>query len=439
MSDPAIEIAGLGKRYAVTRSAPRYDSLGAALRRLAQAPRRWLGRAPAEPATTEFWALRGVDLTVKPGEVLGLIGRNGAGKSTLLKILAGVTAPTEGEVRLRGRVGALLEVGTGFHPELTGRENVFLNGAILGMDRAHVRRHFEAIVDFAGLSEFIDAPVKQYSSGMVSRLAFSIAAHLDAELLFVDEVLAVGDADFQRRSLGKMEEAGRSGRTVVFVSHDLAAVARLCSRAVLLDRGQVVMDGAPAAVVQRYLHGGAQHGAATRTWDSPQLAPGDDAARLMGVRVVDEQGVPTPEVDIRRPVYLQIDFLNLRPERRVSVNLHLFNGEGVYLFISNEFVTAAWRSGPRPTGLVRSTCVIPGNFLAEGLVSVHAHLTCTTPPLHISASAPDAVTFTVVDRSEGDGVRGDWGGAWPGVVRPMLEWKLEVPATEAGARQGGTN
>jgi lipopolysaccharide transport system ATP-binding protein len=432
MGGPAIRIEGLGKRYRIRGSGPDYDTLGDALGRLARAPLRLLGRAGAAAAPASFWALRGVTFEVMPGEAVGLIGRNGAGKSTLLRILSRVTDPTEGRAVVRGTTGALLEVGTGFHPELTGRENVFLNGAILGMRRAEVSRCFDDIVAFAQMEQFIDMPAKHYSSGMYMRLAFAVAAHLETRILFVDEVLAVGDAEFQRRCLAKMERAGAQGRTVIFVSHDMGSITRLCTRAVLLDRGSVVADGPAAEVVHRYLRGGAMHGAAVREWPTPGEAPGDDVARLHAVRVLDEAGRPAPEVDIRKPVRIEVEFWNLRPEVRPSANLYLYNQEGTCLFVTNDFVAAAWKAGPREKGLVRSTCSIPGNFLAEGLVTAQAAVS-SYGRVTVHALERDAVAFTVVDRSQGDGARGPYAGRWPGVLRPMLEWDLravdpEVPS-----------
>jgi lipopolysaccharide transport system ATP-binding protein len=422
-SSLALRVERIGKRYRLRGGGPSYDTLADALRRTAGDPLRWLrGRqhAKLQPA---FWALKDVSFDIRVGEAVGVIGRNGAGKSTLLKLLSGVTEPTEGQAMAWGTMGALLEVGTGFHPELTGRENVYLNGAILGMKRAEVTRKFDEIVAFSGIERFIDTPAKHYSSGMYMRLAFAVAAHLDTQILIIDEVLAVGDAEFQRKCLNKMEQAGTQGRAVIFVSHDMAAVTRLCSRAILLDQGRTVSDGPAAEVVHHYLHGGASHNAAVREWPTPQMAPGDEVARLRAVRVVDEDGRPTPEVDIRRPVRIEVDFWNLRPELRPSATLHLFNEYGTCILATNDFVSPAYRRGSRERGLVRSACVLPGNFLAEGLVTVLAAVS-TYERVTVHAMERDAVAFTVIDRSTGDGVRGPYAGLWPGVVRPMLEWNL---------------
>src|SRR5579864_5032075 len=258
-SEPLVlRVACLSKSYRIGEREP-YKALRDVAAGVFTAPLRRAKRVKAEP-TDRIWALAGVSFDVRQGEVLGLIGRNGAGKSTLLKILSRITEPTEGQVILRGRVGALLEVGTGFHPELTGRENVFLNGTILGMRRAEILRRFDEIVEFAGVARFLDTPVKRYSSGMQVRLAFAVAAHLEPEILLVDEVLAVGDAEFQRKCLDKMDAVGHTGRTVLFVSHNMQAVTRLCTRALLLEQGRLVFDGSADDAVDRYLQraGGAR-------------------------------------------------------------------------------------------------------------------------------------------------------------------------------------
>jgi len=251
MTDTVIRVENLGKRYQIGEARPAYDTLGESLVATLKAPRR--RRPTHRTSSREFWALRDVSFEVPQGQILGIIGRNGAGKSTLLKILSRITEPTKGCVRMRGRVRALLEVGTGFHPELTGRENVYLNGAILGMKRAEIARKFDEIVEFAELQQFLDTPVKRYSSGMYTRLAFSIAAHLEPEILIVDEVLAVGDAAFQQKCLGKMNAVARGGRTVLFVSHNMGVVQTLCTRALLLRNGTIAAEGTSSSVVGIYL------------------------------------------------------------------------------------------------------------------------------------------------------------------------------------------
>ena len=254
MDDHAISISGLGKRYKIGAQLERSNTLRDVIANAATAPFRRLKHAGSSTGrVATIWALRDVGFDVEPGQVVGIIGRNGAGKSTLLKILSRITEPTTGHVTVRGRVGSLLEVGTGFHPELTGRENVYLNGAILGMTRTEIRRSFDAIVEFSEIGQFLDTPVKRYSSGMYVRLAFAVAAHLEPEILVVDEVLSVGDAEFQKKCLKKMGDASRGGRTVLFVSHNMTAVRALCTRAVVLDGGRLVFDGTPMQAVAHYL------------------------------------------------------------------------------------------------------------------------------------------------------------------------------------------
>lgn len=313
MSDRVIRVEGLGKKYRIGRHRGPYRTLREAVRdavvgvgRRAQAVLR--GRA-AVGSQQDFWALKDVSFEVSRGEVVGVIGRNGAGKSTLLKILSRITHPSEGEVRLRGRVGALLEVGTGFHPELTGRDNIYLNGALLGMKRADIRRRFDAIVEFAEIGQFIDTPVKHYSSGMYMRLAFSVAAHLEPELLIIDEVLAVGDAVFQQRCLRKMDDLSRGGRTVLFVSHSMPAIRGLCSRAIWMDTGRVRMDGPVDRVTTEYLGGASEDSTAVVT-------DGIHGLTITRVVVVDSGGRPTNALRFGDEVRIDIHFRADRPIHR---------------------------------------------------------------------------------------------------------------------------
>lgn len=379
-----------------------------------------------------MWALRNVSFEVQPGERVGVIGRNGAGKSTLLKLLSRITSPTEGRAEIRGRVGSLLEVGTGFHPELTGRDNILLSGAILGMRRAEIRAKTDEIVEFAGVAAFLDTPVKRYSSGMYLRLAFAVAAHLEPDVMLVDEVLAVGDADFQRKCLGRMDEIGRTGRTVLFVSHSMPSILRLCERVILLDRGGVIADGNAQTVLRRYLDSGLGS-TAERAWETPAVAPGDDVVRLKAVRVRNDVGVVNEEIDIRRPVTVEAEYWHMGDDSsRPSVTLHFVNEDGVVLFVTSDFNDRSWLVTPRRPGVVRAQCQIPGNFLAEGRVLITAALTTVSPP-RLHAIERDAVSFHVVDRSEGDGVRGMYASDWPGVVRPMLGWNVDAADTTVGA------
>jgi ABC-type polysaccharide/polyol phosphate transport system ATPase subunit len=294
----------------------------------ALSPTSLLGRS--RERSREFWALRGVSFQVDQGEVVGLVGRNGAGKTTLLKLIARITEPTAGVARMRGRVGALLEVGTGFHPELTGRENVFLNGAILGMRRAEIRRRFDEIVEFAGVNRFLDTPVKRYSSGMYLRLAFAIAAHVEPDVVVVDEVLAVGDAEFQRKCLGKMSQFAREGRTVFFVSHDLGAIAQMCRRAIWLDEGLIKHDGPVDTSIERYL---AARGAATAHVAFP--VDSEKEVQLLSVGVIDERGEQLDAPVRDRPFGVRIRFVVRQNVGGIDVGVHLITSRGVRVLEEN--------------------------------------------------------------------------------------------------------
>lgn len=418
----AIRADGLRKQYAIgaPKGAFKYRTLRDSIADAMASP----FRRYSEPATSTIWALDGVTLEVQTGEVLGLIGRNGAGKSTLLKILSRITRPTAGVADLFGRVGSLLEVGTGFHPELTGRENIFLNGAILGMRRAEIRRKFDDIVTFSGVSQFVDTPVRHYSSGMYVRLAFAVAAHLEPEILLVDEVLAVGDAAFQRQCIGKMQDVSRSGRTVIFVSHNMPAITRLCSRAVLLAGGRVADDGPADVVVARYL--ASELGTvARREWSDSTVAPGNEAVRLRRIRVVNEAGQPIDSADVRRPVGIEIVFDILEQKYRFVPGITLTSGEGNPIFTAID-TDPKWRE-PQPCGTYTSTAWIPGNLLNEGMVSVAVALGTFSPGGKTvrQAQANDAVAFQVVDPGEGGSARGDFPGVWTAPVRPLLRWTTE--------------
>ena len=421
MGQAAISATGLAKKY---RIGVRHDPYGRLSETLWNAIADLFRRTRSQEREDDFWALRDVSFEVPRGSAVGIIGRNGAGKSTLLKILSRITEPTLGRAELHGRVGSLLEVGTGFHQELTGRENIFLSGAILGMKRADILRHFDEIVAFADIDQFMDTPVKRYSSGMKVRLGFAVAAFLEPEILFVDEVLAVGDAEFQKKCLGKMSEIGAVGRTVVLVSHSMPSVLRLCDRAILLDHGRVVVDGPTHEVVRRYLESGPGR-TSSREWTDPTSAPGDEVARLKSVRVVPAGGGPTEEIDIRRPIDIEVEYWTEAPgDLRPSVNLHFYNDEGTCLFINNDWNDRRWWGSTRRPGLVRAVCHIPGNFLAEGRVVVTA-VVSTYNPTVVHAIERDSIAFVVVDRSDGDGVRGVFVSDYPGAVRPMLDWDVE--------------
>jgi lipopolysaccharide transport system ATP-binding protein len=415
MSKRSIVVEHLAKRYLIGGAKELgYKTLRDSLAALVR------GRNPASARET-IWALHDVSFAAEQGEVIGIIGRNGAGKSTLLKILSRITEPTTGRALLYGRVGSLLEVGTGFHPELTGRENIFLNGAILGMRRAEIARKLDEIVAFAEIHQFLDTPVKRYSSGMYVRLAFAVAAHLETDVLIVDEVLAVGDARFQRKCLDKMEDVGRHGRTVLFVSHNLSAVTRLCSRAVLLDRGRVAESGGASEVVRKYLRADIGTTASHR-WGEAS-APGNRYVRLRSMSVKDVTGAPSDRIDIRRPITLLLEWEVLLAGRVLVPTFRVINEEGTIVFVTHD-LDPAWRNRMREPGVYASRVVVPGNFLSEGtfIVSVSVS-TIETGEVHVSE--PDVISFDVIDSVAGDSARGDYGGEMPGVVRPLLEWTTE--------------
>ncbi len=365
-----------------------------------------------------LWALSDINFKLKQGEALGIIGHNGAGKSTLLKILSQVTAPTSGVVKVKGRIASLLEVGTGFHPELTGRENIFLNGAILGMSRAEVSRKFEEIVDFSGVEKCIDTRVKRYSSGMYVRLAFAVAAHLEPEILVVDEVLAVGDAEFQKKCLGKMSDVASEGRTVLFVSHNMQAIVTLCNRAILLNRGSIVMDGDPVEVSENYINYGSED-LAEIDWVY-EKAPGSDAVRLKSLRVCTTDGETSGRFKLSDMVKVEMEFWVLRPGLMLNPSFQIFNQLGYCLFATTNFHYPEWNDRVCEPGLYRSVCFIPGHLLNEGKHNISALVIQNKSHVLIREKH---ISFNVYD----DGLsRSGYTGGWIGAVRPLLDWEVEV-------------
>ncbi len=366
-----------------------------------------------------LWALKDISFEINRGETVGIVGRNGAGKSTLLKVLSRITHPTKGSLEINGRTASLLEVGTGFHQELTGRENVYLNGTILGMRKLEVDKKFDEIVEFSGVEKFLGTPVKRYSSGMRVRLAFAVAAHLEPEILVVDEVLAVGDAAFQKKCLNKMKDVSQSGRTVLFVSHNMAAVSRLCERGILLENGAVVKDGPIHDVVSAYMTSGTGT-SAEREW-SDNSAPTGNVVRLNAVRIINNTNEVTDVIDIRNEVGLQMEFDVLKSGYTMIPHFYIHNDEGIVAFKTMD-QDPAWESKRRPAGHFASTAWIPGNFLSEGPIIVSCGLMTTDPniPQFIEHQI---VAAQVVDSMEGDSARGNWAGSMAGIVRPKLDWE----------------
>ena len=364
------------------------------------------------------WALKDINFEVKQGEVLGIIGKNGAGKSTLLKILSRVTAPTQGTAKLKGRVGSLLEVGVGFHPELTGRENIYLNGAIMGMTKAETAGKLDEIVEFSGCERYIDTPVKRYSSGMKVRLGFAVAAHLDPEILIVDEVLAVGDAEFQKKCLGKMGDVAKEGRTVLFVSHNMHALSFLCPKAMLLEDGTVRGGGPTHEMVREYLL--ASGGASGEVVWSMENAPGTEVVKLRRVAVLDELRRPSSDADIGKPIAIEMEFWCLR-RTKVTSGFHVYNELGLLLFsVMNSH--ESWGQMEYDPGLYRCSCVIPGNFLNEGTYSVNAYLSRDINR-EVDARKEPAVFFRAHDMGAGRG--GIVTTRWIGLLRPVLPWTVD--------------
>jgi lipopolysaccharide transport system ATP-binding protein len=436
MTDIAIRAEGLAKQYrigALQKAGTR--SLRESLVDLCAAPvrraRRLIRRGPIrhEPENV-LWALKDASFEIGRGEVVGLIGRNGAGKSTLLKILSRITEPTRGFADVHGRIGSLLEVGTGFHGELTGRENIFLSGAILGMRKAEIKRKFDEIVDFAQIDRFLDTPVKHYSSGMYVRLGFAVAAHLEPEILLIDEVLAVGDARFQKKCLNKMEDVAHGGRTVIFVSHNMAAVTRICRRAILLDEGGVMDEGPAHRVVSEYLMGGEGTTACREFGDKDQL-PGGNICRLRAVRIRTQEGDISQAIDIRQSIGVEIEYDVLESGHLLLPHFYLWNEEGVLILGSND-LDPAWRRRPRPAGRYVSTGWIPSNFLNEGTVLVDVYI-IVTEPIIVEIQERSIVGFQVIGSLDGDTARGDWAGPMSGAVRPIFEWTTQHSQLVAGS------
>jgi lipopolysaccharide transport system ATP-binding protein len=426
MSDPVIRIEGLGKRYVIGHQRTGRPGMRHLMEDAMRAPLQWFRQRAENKSRSreEFWALKNISLEVKQGEVVGVIGRNGAGKSTLLKILSRITEPTEGRIEIEGRVASLLEVGTGFHQELTGRENIFLNGAILGMSRLEIKRKFDEIVAFSEIEKFLDTPVKRYSSGMYVRLAFAVAAHLEPEILIVDEVLAVGDMQFQKKCLGKMESVARTGRTVIFVSHNIGAVTQLCSRAILLHRGSLVDSGEASKVANRYLNE-ATNRQTEMSWPEDRRAPGNESVRLKSVRVVTaDQSTLLHGVDVRDPVGIEMKYTVMKTGAIFAPSLHLHNGEGIQIFLSID-LEEEWVRTPRTSGTYTSIAWIPGNFLNVG--THYVSVACSRLDTHeLHFFEQQVVAFNVVEVDALDTARGEFSGTLPGTIRPILEWRTRM-------------
>jgi lipopolysaccharide transport system ATP-binding protein len=401
--EPAISIQGLSKQYSIgqQKSSSLRDSLAG-----------MFSRTPKTEAS-HFWAIKDVSFDIMPGDVVGIVGKNGAGKSTLLKLLSRITYPTHGRIVINGRVASLLEVGTGFHPELTGRENIYLNGTILGMNRSEVKSKFDEIVEFSGVSKFIDNPVKHYSSGMYVRLAFAVAAHLEPEILVVDEVLAVGDAEFQKKCIGKMQDVSKNGgRTVLFVSHNMSAVNSLCTKGVLLQAGQVTKQGTAYEITDHYLKNAVGLNS-QRTWDKG----GDEVVRPVMLRVIDEMGNPTDFMKVNHRIGMELTYDVLQAGFKPKPNFHVLTANGDMAFVSVEPTILSNTVTP---GRYKSTMWIPSDFLNEGPYTIGVAIS-TLNPVIVHFEDYDALNIDVIDDLDAP-TRNEYTGKFKGAVRPLLPW-----------------
>ena len=438
MANAAITVEELSKRYRIGLKEEMHDTFGGALQDFVTGPLRNLRRLRRLSAFRDgednqediIWALRDVSFEVPEGGILGIIGRNGAGKTTLLRILCRITEPTGGRAVTRGRVASLLEVGTGFHPELTGRENVYLNGAVLGMGRKETRRKFDEIVDFSGVEKFIDTPIKRYSTGMQVRLAFAVAAHLEPEILLIDEVLAVGDLEFQKKCMGKMDDVTREGRTVLFVSHNMTTIASLCPRALLLEDGQIAMEGATPDVIGRYVSS-VREASGEIVWDDPSEAPQNDEIRLHAVRTMSADRTVTSELDIQEEIILQVLYWNLVEGKSPHVAITLYDNLGNLVFVSGNLPSEnsefdEWFGAPFPRGLFTTECRIPAELLNRKTYTFGVAVSTSIGRRGVAVEVREVLTFTVHDRQGNE-----YWTRWGGVVHPKLAWSTR-PAETSG-------
>jgi len=413
---PIIEIHKLGKRYSIAEVQP-YLSL----RDIISEKAKTLFKKKHN-SSGDFWALQNIDLNVEQGERLGIIGRNGAGKSTLLKILSKITPPTTGTIKLRGRVASLLEVGTGFHPELTGRENIYLNGSILGLMKKEIDRKLEKIIDFSGVERFIDTPLKHYSSGMQLRLAFSVAAHLEPEILLIDEVLAVGDMEFQKKCIGKMEEINKTdGRTILFVSHNMSYIHSFCDKAILLEKGELIKTGNVPEVVNEYISCIGET-SSSQIW-SEHERPGNNVVKLSSVRMIDESGTTKDSFGVNEKIGIEMKYEVLESGYVLWLGHNIYDDKGINVFDTHSVSTDLY-SKPHEKGAYTAIAWIPGNLLNTGNFIVSTAIFNHLDQI-IYLHEKDILLFNVHDVFESETARGMSPGNFPGVVRPLLQWMIK--------------
>lgn len=413
---PIIEINNVSKKYNIAHRRRKYLALRDIITSFFRSPFRFLGSGEDDLKKGDFWALKNVNISINKGEIVGIIGPNGAGKSTLLKILSQITPPTEGEIKIRGKLASLLEVGTGFHPELTGRENVFFNGAILGMKKREIEEKFDNIVSFAGVERFIDVPVKRYSSGMSVRLAFSVAAHMDPDILVVDEVLAVGDAEFQKKSLSKMEEVTQQeGRTILFVSHNMESISRLCKRVIVLREGKIVIDADAHTAIDRYLRSD-HRTIGSRTWDNLAAAPGDECVKLFYIGLESASGNLKDNFELQEDIVVKIKFSISDETTPLTPFLYLYNESGEVLFSTTDKLSEKY-----PRGEYEKKITIPKNLLIAGIYRV-GFFVWTKVVKKIKHIQEDSLLTFKVYEGPVSSATPFYTSSYNGIIRPKLDW-----------------
>ncbi len=411
--EPIIRVQGLGKQYYLGGPKAAYSTLRETIMDLARKP---IGALAKNGSSRSIWALKDVDFEIRPGEIVGIIGRNGAGKSTLLKILSRITEPTVGRVELFGRVASLLEVGTGFHPELTGRENIFLNGSILGMTRKEIEVKFDEIVAFSEVEKFLDTPVKRYSSGMYVRLAFAVAAHLQPEILVVDEVLAVGDYAFQQKCLNKMQDVSTGGRTVLFVSHNIGAISRLCNRCLLLEGGRLIASGPTPEVVQTYMTSGL-----VERPEYTQPSKPEKAINLLRVALKSPDGEIRSEIGYDENLLIEFVYETNQPVSGTSLGIMVYTVDGTCAFTSADIDAHSELLAMRTPGTYKSQVTIPAKWLNIGRYTVKVALANSMSG--VIYDYVEALIFRIVDT----GTPGSLNGITrPGVLQPVLDWDTQI-------------
>jgi lipopolysaccharide transport system ATP-binding protein len=409
-----IEIRNLGKKYKLAET-QQYLALRDVISNVGK---QLFSKREKEK---EFWALQDINLDIQPGERVGIIGRNGAGKSTLLKILSRITPPTTGNIKLHGRVASLLEVGTGFHTELTGRENIYLNGSILGLKKAEINRQLDAIIDFSGVEKFIDTPIKHYSSGMQLRLAFSVAAHLEPEILLIDEVLAVGDAEFQKKCIGKMEEVSKShGRTILFVSHNLDSLRKFCPTTILLDEGKIIEQGNTEKVISLYVSKHLETNP-EMIWEKG-INDYSNEVTLYKAWLHDENGLTRSRFDTTEKVGISMDYEVIKDQSTFIHGINVFNQEQLNIFNSHD-LTSGEGMERKKKGRYNATVWIPGNLLPEGIFSISVALFLPNP-LDVLIHQQNILSFEMYTDFSKLSARGNYADDFPGVIRPLLNWEL---------------